>query len=115
VQLGSQGNIESGDDIADAEVDGVVGPLVAQSELDRAAVERPQSAVRVGLADVGAGVEVLVGPRGGEGGAAPFGELDVEVGGGERGQEGEDGEGLHGDSGGAVEMKGENMLILCGL
>lgn len=59
-----------------------------------AAVEGPERAVCGGLADVGAGVDVLA-CCGGEGVAAPFGVDDVEVCGGEGGEEREEEEGLH--------------------
>lgn len=61
---------------------------------DSAAIEGPESAVRVLLGDVGAGVDPLACAVG-EGVAAPFGEDEVVVCGGEGGEGGEEDEGLH--------------------
>lgn len=68
-------------------------------DVNCAAVEGPESAVRVLLGDVGAGVDPLACGVG-EGVAAPFGEDEIVVGGCEGGEGGEEDEGLHFERGG---------------
>lgn len=75
---------------------GIVGPVVVHVDVYGTAVEGPESAVRLLLGDVGAGVDPLACAVG-EGVTAPFGEDEVVVGGCEGGEGGEDDEGLHFD------------------
>lgn len=72
----------------------VVGPRMVHVDVNGAAVEGPESTVRVLLGDVGTGVDPLACIVG-EGVTAPFGEDEVEVCGCEGGEGGEEDEGLH--------------------
>lgn len=68
--------------------------MVVHADGDGTTIEGPESAVRGLLGDVGAGVDPLACAVG-EGVAAPFGEDEVVVGGGEGGEGGKEDEGLH--------------------
>lgn len=73
---------------------GIVGPVVVHVDVYGAAVEGPESTVRLLLGDVGAGVDPLACAVG-EGVTAPFGKDEVVVSGCEGGEDREEDEGLH--------------------
>jgi len=96
VKLWGQSNVEGGNLIAQAQVDGVVSPLVARVEGNGSTLERPKGAFGVLLRDVGAWEDVLVGSLT-KGIATPFWEVDGEVSEGSSGEKWECDEGLHFD------------------
>ena len=114
VQLWREGDVEVRNVVAEAEVDGVVAPWVAEVQTDASAGEGPGGAVRGHGGDVCAWEGVLVTELFAV--AAPFGVGDHEVrgsGAGEKREGGEDGEGLHCDGlvvGEAVEYGWEVYL-----
>lgn len=97
VELWGQRDVEGCNLVAQAQVDGVVCPCVAEFETNRATIERPESAFSVFLRDIGAWKDPLVGSIC-KGITTPFWVAEGEVGECRAGEEGECEDVLHFES-----------------